>query len=234
MVRDAAAERGKTSSRRRLWLGVEMVMVFGLLPLSLWFVRGTVSRWILPVLLAAGGFCFVWLWRDPSFDRRRLWGTRQHLRGLGSSLVAGVLPAVIVLAVLTWQLRPDLFLAFPREEPRLWLLVMLLYPLLSVYPQEVVFRTFFFHRYAPLFRSETPLVVASATSFARAHVFFANWVAPVLTLAGGLLFANSYARTRSTLRCSIDHSLWGDVLFTVGLGWYFYGGSVRAALASGG
>lgn len=234
MALDPATEARRPSPRRRLWLTLEMVVLFGMVPLSLWFVRGTFSRWILPALLGAGALCFLWLWRDPSFDRRRLWGTRQHFRGIGSSLVAGVLPAVIVLAVLTWRFRPDLFLVFPREETRLWLLVMLLYPLLSVYPQEVIFRTFFFHRYAPLFRRETPLVVASATSFALAHVFFANWVAPLLTLAGGLLFANAYARTRSTLRCSIDHSLWGDILFTVGLGWYFYGGSIRAGLDSGG
>jgi membrane protease YdiL (CAAX protease family) len=53
-------------------------------------------------------------------------------------------------------------------------------------------------------------------------VIFENWIAPVLTLIGGLLFAWTYARTRSQVVASFQHALFGCFLFTIGLGWYFY------------
>jgi hypothetical protein len=54
------------------------------------------------------------------------------------------------------------------------------------------------------------------------HVIFENWIAPVLTLLGGLLFPWTYARTRSALVASVQHALFGCYLFTIGLGWFFY------------
>jgi membrane protease YdiL (CAAX protease family) len=97
-----------------------------------------------------------------------------------------------------------------------------------VYPQELIFRTYLFHRYRALFGSDRALVAASAVAFGLAHLFFANWWAPLLSTAGGWLFARTYLRTRSTLQATVEHGLWGDVVFTVGLGWYFYGGSIVA------
>jgi DNA-binding transcriptional LysR family regulator len=38
---------------------------------------------------------------------------------------------------------------------------MLFYPLLSAYPQEIIFRTFIFHRYQPLFPNSSMEFVAS-------------------------------------------------------------------------
>ena len=55
---------------------------------------------------------------------------------------------------------------------------MLAYPLLSVYPQEVLFRTFFFQRYEKVLGSEQATVLWSAFVFGLAHLFFANWIAP--------------------------------------------------------
>jgi len=63
-------------------------------------------------------------------------------------------------------------------------------------------------------------------AFALAHLFFSNWIAALLSLGGGLLFARTYAHSRSTLLTTVEHGLWGDALFTIGLGWYFYGGSI--------
>ena len=113
----------------------------------------------------------------------------------------------------------------PREI--WWMVVMIAYPLLSVYPQEILFRTFFFHRYRPILGSRHGAILWSAFVFGLAHLFFANWIAPTLTALGGYLFARTYTRSGSTLAAVIEHALWGDFLFTIGLGWYFYGGSIR-------
>ncbi|MCG8456170.1 MAG: CPBP family intramembrane metalloprotease [Holophagales bacterium] len=214
------------SRARKLALGLELAVIFVGFPIGLVFVRSSFARWIVPTLLVTGAACLLVLWRDPSFDRRQLWNARHLRRGLVAILRIFV-PAAALVGLLVALLRPELLFELPRSRTGIWVMVMLLYPLLSVYPQELIFRTFFFHRYRPLIGSEQGLVVASALVFGLAHLFFANWVAPVLTTAGGYLFARTYARSRSTLQAVLEHGLWGDFLFTIGLGWYFWGGSIR-------
>ncbi|WP_234730087.1 hypothetical protein [Acidocella facilis] len=46
-----------------------------------------------------------------------------------------------------------------------------------------------------------------------------------LTLAGGWLFARSYAATRSLTFSGVEHALYGCLVFTIGLGQYFYTGA---------
>jgi hypothetical protein len=48
----------------------------------------------------------------------------------------------------------------------------------------------------------------------------------VLSMLGGWLFAYRYHRTGSVFAVSLEHGLWGDFLFTVGLGRYLYSGSI--------
>ncbi|HVS63967.1 MAG TPA: CPBP family glutamic-type intramembrane protease [Thermoanaerobaculia bacterium] len=236
-MRGAAATEGDGSGRegaavqlgrsRRMVLVVELLVLFVAVPLALVPLRQRFAPLMMPVLLAIAIGCLVVLLRDPQFDRTRLWHVEGLRKGLGRTLVLWVLGGA-ALVVATWLWRPDLFLRLPRESPALWLAILALYPLLSVYPQEIIFRTFLFERYRAVIPDPRHRVAASALSFALAHLFFANWIAPVLSLLGGLLFATSYARRRSTLLVCVEHGLWGDLLFTVGLGWYFYGGSIAS------
>src|SRR5207344_2550446 len=128
--------------------------------------------------------------------------------------------AVLYLA---WRSGVDLF-SFPRERPFLWPLVVLLYPLLSALPQEVIFRLFLFHRYRSLFPDPRLMMLVSASVFALAHLQLGNLVALGLPFLGGLLFAHTFGTTRSLPMVTLEHGLWGDWLFTLGLGVYFYGG----------
>jgi len=50
-----------------------------------------------------------------------------------------------------------------------------------------------------------------------------------LCVLGGVLFGWSYERGRSLAAAWLEHGLYGCAVFTLGLGWLFYGGSVRAA-----
>lgn len=130
-----------------------------------------------------------------------------------------------MITVLTWVIWPQTFLQLPRQRPLFWLIIMVLYPLLSVWPQEMLYRRFLFTRYAPLFRSRSALVLASAVSFGFAHVIFLNGVAVGMTLIGGFLFARDYARHRSLFLACVEHSLYGCLVFTLGLGRFFYTGA---------
>jgi len=200
-------------------------LVFLGFPVFLYFIRYSFRSWIIPTLLLTATVCLIVLLRDRGFDRNRLWNRRDFGQHLRRSVLVFV-PAAALLTVIVAALTPDLLLQLPRQRPVLWVLVMVLYPLLSVYPQEIIFRTFFFHRYEPLFPRPTHMILMSGITFGLAHLFFANWLAPVLTTLGGLLFASTYQRSGSTLQAFLEHGLWGDFIFTVGLGWYFYGGSI--------
>ncbi len=136
-----------------------------------------------------------------------------------------------ITLLVRWR-SPELLLSFVRMRPGLWALVMLLYPVLSVYPQSLVYRAFLLHRYQPLFShagSLAPwgLVLLSATAFSFMHLIFRNPIAPAMTFFGGILFAWRYQQTGSLAISSLEHALYGCLLFTVGLGQYFYHGRVR-------
>ncbi|GAA0489959.1 hypothetical protein Ade02nite_24580 [Paractinoplanes deccanensis] len=129
------------------------------------------------------------------------------------------LAAVAAVALLD---RSHLF-DLPREQPWLWLAICAGYPLLSVYPQELLYRGFLMHRYP--FGGGARAAAASAAAFGFAHLLFGNVLAVVATLAGGWLFARRYQRTGSLLVVSVEHALYGITIFTVGLGRFFYHGA---------
>ncbi len=70
------------------------------------------------------------------------------------------------------------------------------------------------------------MIVASAAAFAFLHIIFRNPLAVALTFAGGLLFAARYAETDSLATSCFEHALYGCWLFTLGLGQYFYHGTI--------
>ncbi len=129
---------------------------------------------------------------------------------------------ILLLGLLAYILVPDEFFLLPREQETLWLLLMLFYPLISVLPQEFYFRRFYFWRYARLFPNQWVMMLSSALTFMFVHIVYDNWIALLLTLVGGVLFASSYMWTRSLSICWLEHSLYGMTVFTVGLGRYFF------------
>ncbi len=135
-----------------------------------------------------------------------------------------IIAAAMTLFVLLY--KPEIFLVLVKTEPWRWLAVMLFYPVFSAFIQEVLFRNFFFYRYERLFEGRMLLLVTvNALLFAYVHIVFENWIAVIFTFFGGLLFAQTYLKTRSTLLTAIEHSLYGNTLYTIGLGYYFYHGA---------
>ncbi|MCW8837739.1 MAG: CPBP family intramembrane metalloprotease [Thiovulaceae bacterium] len=108
-----------------------------------------------------------------------------------------------------------------QNQPYIYLAIIIFYPLFSVIPQELVFRQFFFFRYSLNF-SEFTLIWANALAFGFVHVAFGNILAVIFTILGGLMFASSYKKTSCLKLVIIEHSLYGVLIFTVGLGEFFY------------
>lgn len=209
---------------RRVRLVLEIAFFFIAAPLlasyALHALRLPLFIVLQPVLL---GFCVYLVW-DRTFLLRR-----ELARGFSLGDLAAILGTFAVLgtaiAYAAYVLYPAGFLSFPRRVPRLWLTIMVLYPLLSVLAQEFVYRTFFFHRYGPLFgQSRWSAIVTNAALFGFAHIIFGNWIAVLGTFLTGLLFAYRYEVTRSLWAVWLEHSLYGCLVFTVGFGRYFFTG----------
>lgn len=204
-------------NRFRLWL--ELIAVFFAVPAV--YAAGWLPVHELWVLAAVFVWAFWLLRQDRGFDRTQLWGFIRF-RGLGWpwARTAFVLVSLLLLTALFW---PQWLFVLPLERPWVWLLVLVFYPVLSVYPQELIYRAFFFHRYHVLLPRRW-LFGLNVAAFSFLHIVFLNPVALALTLIGGYFFARTYLQTRSLAAVSAEHALYGGWIFTVGLGSYFYRG----------
>ena len=223
-AKERAGARSAEAAKARLWAELLLLFVGG--PVLCIVFRRQIIHWVVPLLLVAGLLSWLWLKRQPGYDVKRLWTGPEFLRHL-LPRIALFVPLGITLAWLSHWLLPDYFLMFPRFTPLRWALVMVLYPVLSAYPQELMYRAFFFERYRRLFASDRAMILASAVLFGFAHAFLGNWIAPALTAVGGIIFGRTYLRSGSLVLASLEHGIYGDLLFTLGLGWYVYAGSIQ-------
>ncbi len=207
-------------------LAIEFLLLFIALPTLFAYTRHRIPA--IPALWALLAYCLFVLQRDPGFDRRQMWDTAGLRQNAPAILILFAVVTVIGIA-LVLRYAPEAFLDFPRSNPRFWSLIMVLYPVLSVYPQGIVYRTFVFDRYRHLFGANWAIVLASAIAFAYVHIVFRNPLALGLAFIGGLLFAFRYWQTGSLFVSSFEHALYGCAIFTIGLGrWFCYGAIPRS------
>jgi membrane protease YdiL (CAAX protease family) len=174
--------------------------------------------------LVAGAIGTVWYLRSQKdFDRRNFFRTSAIRGELRPMLILWAISAAVVVTSLV-LLAPERLFELPRENPTIWVFVMVFYPLLSVYPQELIFAGFLFHRYRPVFGSGAGFVVASAAAFGFVHIIYGHWLSVVLTTFLGAVLAHRYAKTRSLAVVWLEHALYGLLAFSVGLGSFFYNG----------
>lgn len=178
----------------------------------------------IPALWLMAAYCLYRLLHDSAFDRRQLWNS-SALPSSAAQILHIFAVAAVLVAASVYLLTPERLFGFVKRSPAFWALVMCLYPLLSVYPQGIIYRAFFFERYRTLFPNPAILIVMSAAAFSFAHIIFRNPIAVGFTLIGGLLFAWRYDTTGSLLTSSFEHALYGCWMFTIGLGGYFYKGA---------
>lgn len=133
------------------------------------------------------------------------------------TMIKFVIIALVTIGYMLYR-DPDALFYVPRTNLGLFVIILFVYSVLSVWPQEVIYRTFYFERYQRLFQSRPLLIFLNAIVFSLAHIFFRNTLVLVLTFIGGILFALTYIKVRSTTLVSIEHALYGNWLFTVGMG----------------
>ena len=203
----------------KAYLYLEMILLFIGIPLFLFLDIIPYLR--IPLLLLFTIFIFIYLFRNKTFQNK------EFLRIKGKAgYLKQILPRIIIISVmivlLALLLVPHEFLFIVKELPLIWLLIIFLYPLLSAYPQEIIYRAFFYDRYGILFPDEKIAVIVNAFLFSFLHIIYKNPVAILLTFFAGLLFAVTYRKSNSVLVVAIEHSIYGILIFTFGLGMFFY------------
>ncbi len=195
-------------------LCIEFFIIFILIPVSFAI---TYPIWI-RVIIALLGFAYVFyiLIRVEKFSLKIKSNIDWKLFIKRTSLVFVLI--ILCTTLYVYLMDANKLFCVVLNKPIQWIVILFVYSLFSVWPQEIIYRTFFFARYEALFVNRKLFVFINAIVFSLAHIFFKNTLVMVLTFIGGLLFAYTYVKTRSTTLISIEHALYGNWLFTVGMG----------------
>lgn len=202
----------------KLWLFGELCLIYLALPLLIYYK--ILDLYFVPVLLFMALGALVWLRRQDDF----LWHHLLHLRALRTQLwpiVRLFAPVAAALALVTWLYNAKWLGLMPQQHTAEWLTLLVAYPLLSIVPQAVLYRAFFMHRYRPLFPNARVMIVVSAALFGFGHIIFGNWLVVLATFAVGLLFGYRYYVSRSLAVSVLEHALYGNWIYTVGIGAFF-------------
>lgn len=197
---------------------------------ALIFVIGPVLfAWVIPYRFL---FLAIWLvffyalaalWQG-GFEMRRLVTGWRKIRWRYFAVIYAI--SIAVFSALTYALFPErLFPFFALGRWGIWAAIIVLYPLLSAWPQEVIFRAFYFRRYDAILPKQGARLL-NAALFSWAHLFYGHWVVFALTFVGGYIFAKSYLIHQRLAEATLFHALLGNLIFTTGLGALFYSGNL--------
>jgi membrane protease YdiL (CAAX protease family) len=192
----------------------ELLIIFIFIPISFAFAYPPILKLVIG-LLGFGYITYVLFKIEKikvRIEKNSNWRTFWKLTGIK------FLGIVIVTSLFVWLTDKESLFSVLLNKPKLWALILLFYSLFSVYPQELLYRTFFFKRYKTLVKNEYVFIFINALLFSLAHLFFKNMLVLLLTFVGGILFAFTFKKTKSTFLVSIEHSIYGCWLFTVGMG----------------
>lgn len=193
---------------------IELILVFIMIPISYSFNYSPILKLIIGVL----GFIYItYILLKIEKNKFRI-NKNLNWKKFWKSTLIKLLTIAIITSVFVWLTDSENLFIVVLNKPKLWILILLFYSLFSVYPQELIYRTFFFQRYKNLFKNEFLFILINAALFSLAHLFFKSSLVLILTFIGGILFAYTYKKTESTLLVSIEHAIYGCWLFTVGMG----------------
>ena len=193
---------------------LEFFFIFFILPSAIFFLDSSVIVFL--TLYSVFTLSLVILYFDKSFSFTSLRKKVDWKFIIIFSLIFLSLSFFYVILV-----DKDLLFIFPKTNFELWLLVILIYPFLSVIPQEIVYRVFFFQRYFPNERSFYFLTLLNMIVFSYGHIVFNNVHAILITAIVSPIFTYAYLK-KSFFTCIVLHALGGQIIFTLGLGKYFF------------
>ena len=196
-------------------LKFELFFIYLFLPTIILFFQSKILIFTLLYLVFI--FAFLRLRKDKSFELKAL---TKKINWKISFIYFFVFLVSGYFYVLFYD--PNILLSFPKDNFQLWVIVMFIYPFFSVIPQEIIYRVFFYHRYKKLFSGNLLLLtLLNLFFFSFAHIVFNNPHAILITAIASPIFSYLYIK-ESFFTCVLVHSLGGQIIFTLGLGKFFY------------
>ena len=193
---------------------IEFVFIFLLLPTVIFYLDSVIIAFsILYLIFCVSG---ILLYFDKNFKFFLLKKKTDWRFIFKISIVF-----IILGFFYTILLDKNLLFSFPKSNVYLWLTVIFVYPFLSVIPQEMIYRVLFFHRYCQNSNNLFLPLVINLMVFSYAHLIFHNIHALFITAFASPIFAYAYLK-KSFFTCIILHSLGGQIIFTLGLGKFFF------------
>ena len=200
---------------------IEFVTLYFFLPIFFAVVLPPTAIWFALPIIAV--LAVVLLARTPEFNWKTLSRSgRGHLPFVLVFLVA----MVIVVFMVPLILHQELSIRLPRNQPWNWGIELLIYPLVSVIPQEFAYRVLFYERYGTLFENRFIALAVNGLCFSLAHLFLWNGCAILLSGLGSIAFAIAYRWRGSFGLACVLHMIAGQLLFATGIGVFFYHGAV--------
>jgi hypothetical protein len=193
---------------------IELLLLFVVLPISLTIPFPPVFK-VISVLFGVA-YC-IWIARKHqliSFKSLYQITIGNYWKTLLISLITVFVSSYLYM----YFLHPEDLFIVVKKKPMMWIAILFFYAIFSVYPQELLYRSFFFKRYEALFKNTNYLLLANVIVFPLAHLMFENWMVLLVTLIGGIFFALTYKKSKSVLLTSIEHAIYGNWLFTIGMG----------------
>ena len=207
----------ETSDQKRLLKLIEIVFLFVGTPIILWL---ELPKWL------KGSYFFIcvgyviWLMVRKGklhIVEKKLVHPLKTLTNFGTRFCAIAVSSFLFLYVYD----SDSLFNVISTKPMLWLGFSFIYVVLSVIPQELIYRYFFLKRYRTLFKNKWVMVLVNASLFSLAHIWFNSWIVIAFTFVGGILFLQTYRKTHSLWLVILEHSIYGIWLYTVGYGELF-------------
>ena len=204
---------------------IELILLSSIIPYIVLVLK--LFNLIIPVLLLVCVYCII----IYCIENKNFSSEFEKIFNININILIRIIIrwifASLILIIITFYFFNEKFFIIQNNKPEILWKIMILYPIFSALPQEFIFCKFFFYRYKSIFKSNENLVISSALFFSITHILFLNFIAPILSFIGGLVFANTYNKHGSLLLVSLEHGLYGNTLFFIGLGWYFWGGSIN-------
>ncbi|WP_299254393.1 CPBP family glutamic-type intramembrane protease [uncultured Aquimarina sp.] len=194
--------------------GLELFLLFVMLPVSFLFSYPAPIK----VGLTVTGFIYILLHLKRSEFLKIRFPDKVYWKPFWKETIIKLAIVIIITSLYVFWMAPDKLFSIVIQKPILWVVILFVYTFLSVWPQEIIYRTFFYDRYESLINNKWLFIFINAILFSLAHIFLRSFLVQLLTFLGGLLFAFTYQRTKSTTLVSIEHAIYGNWLFTVGMG----------------
>jgi len=197
----------------------EFILLFFGVPLIIFFDIGIryPSSIVIPILIAI----FIYLKRVPDFKFKDLFTLKISKTKLKKHVLVIFITSVII-TVTVYFFDREHFLNLPKSSMIIWGFMCIFYPVFSAFGQEIIYRVFLYYRYRMIFKTDTLFILASGITFSFVHIVYYSHISIILTLLLGLYLAYTYIKTKSVLFTSFLHGFFGDLIFTVGLGGYFW------------